>query len=42
MVSHQLAQSQMMDQRNRQDQAGIGLQPVIVEGDFDAVKVVAW
>jgi hypothetical protein len=32
----------MMGQRNRQDQSGIGHQTVIVEGDTDAVRVVAW
>ena len=42
VIVHQLARTQMMGQRNRQDQSGIGHQTVIVEGDTDAVRVVAW
>ena len=42
VVIHQLAQSQVMGQRDRKDQPGIGHQAVIVEGDVDAIEVVAW
>ena len=39
---NQLGQTQVMDQGDRQEQTGIGHQAVIVEGDLDAVGVVAW
>ena len=39
---HQLAQSQMMGQRDRQDQPSIGHQAMIVEGDLDAVGLLRW
>ena len=39
---HQLTQTQMVGQGNRQEQSGIGHQTVIIEGDVDAVRVVAW
>ena len=39
---HRLAQTKMMGQSERQDQSGVGHQAVIVEGDIDAVGVVAW
>ena len=35
---HQFAQTQVMGQRDRQDQSGVGHQAVIVEGDLDALK----
>ena len=37
---HQLAQSQMMGQRDRKNQPVIGHQAVIVEGDVDAVGLL--
>ena len=40
MAVHQLAQSQMAAQRNRQEQPSIGHQAVIVEGDVDAVGLL--
>ena len=42
MVVYQLTQSQMMGQRDRQDQPSIGHQTVIIEGDMDAVRIAAW
>ena len=36
------AQAEMPGQGGRQEQPGIGHQAVIVEGDADAVGVVAW
>ena len=42
VVVHQIPQSQMMGQSNRQDQAGVGHQAMIIEGDLDAVRLVAW
>ena len=35
-------QTQMLGESGRQKQAGIGHQAVVVEGDLDAVGVVAW
>ena len=40
MAVHQLAQSQMAGQSNRQEQPSIGHQAMIVEGDVDAVGVL--
>ena len=42
MAVHQLAQSQVVGQSDRQDQSSIGHQAVVVKGDLDAVGVVAW
>ena len=42
MAVHQLAQSQMMGQRDRQDQPCIGHQAVIVEGDVNAIGALRW
>ena len=42
MVIHQLAQSQVVGQGDRQQQSGIGYQAMIVEGDVDAVGLLAW
>ena len=39
---NQLGQAEMPGQGGRQEQPGIGHQAVIVEGDADAVGVVAW
>ena len=39
---HQLAQSQVVGQGDRQQQSGIGHQAVVVEGDSDAIRVVVW
>ena len=41
MAVHQFTQTQMVGQGNRQEQSGIGHQTVVVEGDVDAVRVVA-
>ena len=42
MPVNQLGQSQMQSQGGRQEQPGIGHQAVVIEGDLDAVGVVAW
>ena len=42
MAVHQLAQSQVVAQGDRQDQSGIGHQAVIVEGDVAAVGLLQW
>ena len=42
MAIHQLAQTQVMGQRDRQKQSGVGHQAVIVEGDLDAVGLLRW
>ena len=42
MVVDQLGQAQAPGQGGWKDQPGIGHQAVIVEGDLDAVGVVAW
>ena len=42
MVVDQLGQAQAPGQGGRKDQPGIGHQAVVVEGDADAVGVVAW
>ena len=42
MVVDQFGQAQAPGQGGRKDQTGIGHQAVIVEGDADAVEVVAW
>ena len=39
---NQLGQAEMLGQGGRQEQPGIGHHAVIVEGDADAVGVVAW
>ena len=39
---HQFAQTQAQGQGGRQDQPGVGHQAVIIEGDTDAVWMVAW
>ena len=39
---NQFGQAEMPGQGGRKDQPGIGYQAVIVEGDADAVGVVAW
>ena len=39
---NQLGKAEMLGQGGRQEQPGIGHQAVIVEGDADAVGVVAW
>ena len=38
----QLGKAQVASQGDREDQPGIGHQAVVVEGDLDAVEVVAW
>ncbi len=42
VVVHQFAQSQMMGQRDWQDQSSVGHQAVIVKGDLDTIEVIAW
>ena len=42
MVVDQFGQAEMLGQGGRKEQSGIGHQAVIVEGDADAVGVVAW
>ena len=42
VLINQLGQAQMQCQGGRQDQPSIGHQVVVVEGDLDAVGVVAW
>ena len=42
MAVHQLAQFQVVRQRDRKDQPSIGHQAMIVEGDVDAVGVLKW
>ena len=39
---YEFPQAQAPGEGGRQEQAGIGHQAVIVEGDADAVGVVAW
>ena len=39
---HQLTQTQMVGQGDRQEQSGIGHQTVIIEGDVDAVGAAQW
>ena len=39
---NQLGQTQVQGQGGRKDQPGIGHQAVVVEGDADAVGLVAW
>ena len=38
----QFTQTQAEGQSNLQDQSGIGHQPMVVEGDPNAVRVLAW
>ena len=40
LAVHQLAQTQMMGQRDRKEQPGTGHQAVVVEGDLDAIGMV--
>ena len=42
MPVNQLGQAQMLGEGGRKDQPGIVDQAVVVEGDLDAVGVVAW
>ena len=42
LVVDQFGQAQAPGQGGRKDQPGIGHQAVIVEGDADAIGVVAW
>ena len=42
MPVNQLGQTQVQGQGGRKEQPGIGHQAVIVEGDADAIGVVAW
>ena len=42
MVVDEFTQTQVMGQRDRKQQPGIGHRAVVVEGDLDAVGVVAW
>ena len=42
VMIHQLAQAQMMGQRDWKLQSGIGHQAVVVEGNSDAIRGVAW
>ena len=37
-----IAQAQVQGQGGREDQPGVGHQAVVVEGDTDAVRMVAW
>ena len=39
---HQFPHSQVMGQRDRKQQSGIGHQAVVVEGDVDAVRLLRW
>ncbi len=39
---HQSAQPQMVGQGDQQEQAGVGHQAAVVEGDMDAVGLLAW
>ena len=38
----EFGQAEMPGQGGRKEQAGVGHQAVVVEGDLDAVRVVAW
>ena len=42
MVVDQFTQTQALGQGGRKNQPGIGHKAVIVEGDSDAVGVIAW
>ena len=42
MAVHQLTQTQMVGQGDRQEQSGIGHQTVVIEGDVDAVGAAQW
>ena len=42
VMVHRLAHTQMMGQGDRKQQPGIGHQAVIIKGNLDAVRVVAW
>ena len=42
VVVNQFTQTQALGQGGRKEQPGIGHQAVVVEGDFDAVGVIAW
>ena len=39
---YQLGKTEVQGQGGWEEQAGIGHQAVIIEGDFDAVRVIAW
>ena len=39
---HQFAQTQVMGQRDRQKQSGIGHQAMVIESNMDAVGLLAW
>ena len=39
---YQLGKTEVQSQGGWEEQAGIGHQAVIIEGDLDAVEVVAW
>ena len=41
-VVHQFVRFQAVSHRDRKQQSGIGHQVVIVEGDLDAIEIVAW
>ena len=42
VVVHQLTQTQVLGQSDRQKQSGVGHQAVIIEGDMDAVGLAGW
>ena len=42
VLLYQLRQAQVQGQGGRKDQPGVGHQAVVVEGDTDAVRMVAW
>ena len=42
VVVDQFTQTQVLGQGGRKEQPGIGHQAVIIEGDLDAVRVIAW
>ena len=42
VVVNQFTQTQVLGQSGRKEQPGVCHQPMIVEGDFDAVGVIAW
>ena len=42
VMVYEFPQTQVLGEGGRQEQAGIGHQAVVVEGDLDAVGVVTW
>ena len=42
VMVYEFPQTQVLGEGGRQEQAGIGHQTVVVEGDLDAVGVVTW